>query len=140
MWLAANGLLLALTTGAVLLVQVSARDWAAVEGNVRRYAAAISASNPEAALAEIVPDQRATWAPFVDEMVGDHYDVKSIAVRTPSLLARLTTRAAMRPIEVTTTMDVNKDVPGAFYQPTTRVPVVIVDGHAYLGAPLLALP
>lgn len=139
-WLIADGVLVLAVGLAVLTVQVSARDWGAVESSVRRYALAVSTHNAEAALTEIAPDQRARWNGFITEQLGDHYDVRSVAVRTPSLIQRITQRVAMRPIEVTTVMDVNKDAPAGYYQPTTRVPVEIVDGRAYLAAPLLALP
>jgi hypothetical protein len=35
-------------------------------------------------------------------------------------------------------LDVNRDNPGDFYQPTTSVPVERVDGRWYLAMPLLA--
>lgn len=139
-WVVVNGVLVLLVGLVVLVVQVSARDWGAVESSVRRYALAVSSNNAEAALAEIAPDQRARWSGFVTEQLGDHYEVRSVAVRTPSMILRITHSVPMRPIEVTTVMDVNKDAPGGYYQPTTRVPVEIVDGRAYLAAPLLALP
>ncbi|GAC1314703.1 MAG: hypothetical protein NVSMB2_04600 [Chloroflexota bacterium] len=139
-WVVLNGVLALTTALAVLGVQLSARDWGAADASVRRYAMAVSTNNAEAALAEIAPDQRPQWATFVAEQLGDHYDVRSVAVRTPSVIGRITQGLAMQPIEVTTVMDVNKDVQGGFYQPTTRVPVELVDGRAYLAAPLLALP
>ena len=37
-------------------------------------------------------------------------------------------------------MDVNRDFPDDFYQPTARVNVEEVDGRWYLAAPLLAKP
>jgi len=128
MWL--NGVLLATIAVAIGGVQLLDRGGAAVEASVRRYATAVSNADLGAALAEIAPEQRARWQDWVRSQLGNVYDVRGIAVRSPSLL--------QRPFEVTAVLDVNRDYPDEFYQPTARVPLQEVDGHWYLAAPLLA--
>jgi hypothetical protein len=128
MWL--NGFLVALITLCVVGVQVLDRGHAAVEAGVRRYATAVSNADLDAALEEIAPQQRVHWQDWIRSQLGNVYDVRGIAVRSPSLL--------QAPFEVTAVLDVNRDYPDEFYQPTARVPVREVDGRWYLAAPLLA--
>jgi hypothetical protein len=125
-----NGVLLALIALSVVGVQVLDRSQSAVEASVRRYATAVSDANLDAALAEIAPQQRGHWQDWVRSQLGNVYEVRGIAVRSPSLL--------QSPFEVTAVLDVNRDYPAEFYQPTARVPVQEVDGRWYLTAPLLA--
>ena len=54
-----NAALVALVALSVVGIQVLDRAEASVEGSVRRYAAAVTNSDLEGALAEIAPDQRA---------------------------------------------------------------------------------
>jgi hypothetical protein len=124
-----NAVLLAFIALAVGGVQGLDRGHAAVEASVRRYATAVSNADLDAALAEIAPPQRAHWQDWVRSQLGNVYDVRGIAVRSPSLL--------QSPSEVTAVLDVNRDYP-EFYQPAARVPVEEVDGRWYLAAPLLA--
>ena len=119
-------------------VQAFGRDDAAVEASVRRYATAISNSQFEAALAEIAPDQQDRWRDFVRSQLGNVYDVRGIAVRAPSILERVIEHRAAGPFEVTVVLDVNRDYPDEFYQPTPRVPVERVEGKPYMTRPLLA--
>jgi hypothetical protein len=135
-----NGLLLVALAMAVVRTQLALRDDAAVEASVRRYAAAVSAADLDGALAEIAPDQRAHWQDWVRGQLGNVYEVRGIAVRSPSLVARVTRGVPLEPVEVTTILDVNRDYPDEFYQPTTRVPVEIFDRRPYLAAPLLSTP
>src|ERR1700682_2353463 len=89
-----NGaLLLGMALGIVGL-QVFDRSGAAVEGSVRRYAAAISSADFEAAMGEIAPARRAAWADWVHAQLGNVYDVRGIAVRSPSVLQRIVNGAA----------------------------------------------
>jgi hypothetical protein len=103
---------------------------AGVEASVRRYAAAVSASDMDAALAEIAPSQRGRWRDWVSGQLGNVYEVRGIAVRARGVLGA--------PFEVTVNMDVNRGFEGEFYQPTARVPVTAEDGRDYLATPLLA--
>lgn len=122
--------LLALVALAIVGVQVWDRPEAAVEGSVRRYAAAMQAADVDAALAEIAPDRRARWKDWVQGQSGNVYDVTGIAVRAPWLLGR--------PTDVTVDIDVNRGYSDEFYQATPRVGVEEADGRWYLAAPLLA--
>ncbi len=85
-------------------------------------------------MAEIAPEQRSHWQDWVRSQLGNVYDVRGVAVRSPSMMQG----GRRGPFEVTAVLDVNRDYPDEFYQPTARVPVQEVDGHWYLTAPLLA--
>jgi hypothetical protein len=132
------GALLAFLALAIAGVEIADRAEASVEASVRRYASAVTNSDLDAAMAEIAPDQRARWSDWVQTQLGNVYDVRGIAVRSPSIVERLTQRLPGGPREVTTVLDVDRDYPDEFYQPTTRVPVEAFDGRWYLAAPLLA--
>jgi hypothetical protein len=137
---ALNWVLLAGMGAAIVGLQLFDRSGAAVEGSVRRYAMAVSTSDFDAAIAEIAPERRAAWTDWVHAQLGNVYDVTGIAVREHSMLERLLEGANGGAFEVTAIMDVNRDFPDDFYQPTTRVNVEEVDGRWYLAAPLLAKP
>jgi hypothetical protein len=132
------GVLLALTVLAIAGFELADRAEASIEGSVRRYAAAVTDSDLDAAMAEIAPDQRERWTDWVQDQLGNVYDVRGIAVRSPSILERVSRRMPGGPNEVTTFLDVDRDYPDEFYQPTTRVDVEQFQGHWYLAAPLLA--
>jgi hypothetical protein len=129
--------LLALVAVSIVAIEVIDRSEASVEQGVRRYASAVTNSDLDAALAEIAPDQRDLWTDWVRGQLGNVYEVRGIAVRSPSLLQRVFSRAPGGPYEVTAVLDVNRDYPDEFYQPTTRVPVEAFQGRWYLAAPLL---
>jgi hypothetical protein len=133
-----NGVLLALVALSVVSVQVLDRAEASVEGSVRRYAAAVTNGDLDGALAEIAPDQRVNWADWVRSQLGNFYDVRGIAVRSPSVWQRVSLRVPAGPFEVTAILDVNREFPEDFYQPTARVPVEEFEGRWYLAKPLLA--
>jgi len=132
------GGLLALVALSVVGIQVLDRAEASVEGSVRRYAVAVTSSDLDGALAEIAPDQRANWTDWVRSQLGNVYDVRGIAVRSPSFLQRISRRMPAGPFEVTAVLDVNREFPEDFYQPTARVPVEEFEGRWYLARPLLA--
>ena len=138
--MALNGLLLAVMGLAIVGIQLLDRSGAAVEGSVRRYATAVSNADLDAAMAEIAPERRAAWTDWVHAQLGNVYDVRGIAVRSPSVVQRVFNGAPAGPFEVTAVMDVNRDYPDDFYQPTALVNVEEVDGRWYLAAPLLAKP
>jgi hypothetical protein len=139
-WTALNGLLLGVMGLAIIGLQLLDRNGAAVESSVRRYAAAVSSADFDGAMAEIAPERRAVWADWVRSQLGNVYDLRGVAVRSPSVIERISTGTAPNPTEVTAIMDVNRDFPDDFYQPTARVNVEEVDGRWYLSAPLLARP
>ena len=132
------GVLLTLVAVAIVGVEAADRAAASVEASVRRYAAAVTSADLDAALAEIAPHERSAWADWLRGQVGNVYDVRGIAVRAPSVLQRITQRVAGDPTEVTVVLDVNRDYPDEFYEPTTRVQVEQEGGRWYLSAPLLA--
>ena len=133
-----NGVLLALVALSVGSVQVLDRAEASVEASVRRYAVAISSGDLDGALAEIAPNERANWADWVRSQLGNVYDVRGVAVRSPSVWQRVSLRVPGGPFEVTAILDVNREFPEDFYQPTTRVPVEEFESRWYLTRPLLA--
>jgi hypothetical protein len=133
-----NGLLILAIGLAVVGGQVLDRPEAAVEASVRRYAIAVSNADLDGAMAEIAPEQRAAWVDWVRGQLGNVYDVRGIAVRSPSVVERVLDREPAGPFEVTFALDVDAAFPDQFYQPTTRVPVEESDGHWYLSMPLLA--
>jgi hypothetical protein len=132
--------LLAVMGVAIVGIQLFDRSGAAVEGSVRRYAMAISAGDFDAAMAEIAPERRAGWTDWVHAQLGNVYDITGIAVRSPSVVQRVFSDVPGGAFEVTAIMDVNRNYPDDFYQPTTRVNVEEVDGRWYLATPLLAKP
>ena len=136
--LALNGVLLAVMGVAIVGIQLSDRSGAAVDGVVRRYAAAISNADLAAAMDEIAPESRADWTDWVRAQLGNVYNPTGIAVRSASVVQRVFDGAHAGPFEVTAILDVNRDFPDDFYQPTARVSVEQVDGRWYLAEPLLA--
>jgi hypothetical protein len=136
--LALDALLLVGVAVAILGVQVGDRGAALVDTSVRRYAAAVSTGNLDAAVQEIAPAERQRWRDWITSQLGNLYDVRGVAVRAPSLLNRLTTRGPGLPTEATVALDVNRGYPNDFYQAATRVPVEQVEGRWYLARPLLA--
>ncbi len=118
----ANAVLLAVVGLAVAGVSAVSRSSVSVEGAVRRYAAAITSSDLEAALAEIAPSQREMWRDWLVSQLGNIYEVRGIAVRTPSLVLR------GGPYEVTVVLDINREYADEHYEPTTTDPVEQVDG------------
>lgn len=134
---ALNWVLLAGMGAAIVGLQLFDRSGAAVEGSVRRYAMAVSTADYDAAIGEIAPEQRAGWSDWVRAQLGNVYDITGIAVREHSVLQRVFEGASGGAFEVTAIMDVNRDFPDDFYQPTARVNVEEVDGRWYLATPLL---
>ena len=133
-----DGVLLFLVAAAVGAVQVLDRDPPAVEIAVRRYAVAVGSQDLAAATAEIAPAEQARWSPWIAGQLGNIYEIKGVAVRSPSLLDRLLHHEPGQATEVTVSMDVNRGYPDEVYQPTTRVPVARAGGRWYLAEPLLA--
>ncbi len=127
-----NAALLALVAAAILGVIVFDRAEASVEVVVRRYALAVSSGDLEGALDEIAPSAREQWRPWLETQLGNVYDVRGIAVHSPSLLSR-----RRGPYEVIVVLDVNRGYPGEYYQPTSRVDVEQAEGRWFLSQPLL---
>jgi hypothetical protein len=136
--LAVNGLLFLALGALAAALEVVDHSSVLVESTVSRYAQAISNNEPDTALAEIAPETRSLDREFVLNQLGNVYVVRVVAVRTPSLLDRLTQPAARGPVDVTVVLDVDPGDPQAYYQPRSTVPVEEVGGRWYLSAPLLA--
>jgi hypothetical protein len=102
-----NGLLLALAGIAIFGVIAFDHSEASVEGVVKRYALAVSSNDLDGALDEIAPDQRDAYRGGSRRRVGNIYEVRGIAVRSPSVFERVVRRAS-RPSEVTVVLDVNR--------------------------------
>jgi hypothetical protein len=122
--------LVVLVALAILGVEAWDRPESAVEASARRYAAAVTSSDLDGAMAEIAPSERAQWNAWVQSQLGNVYDVTGVAVRATWLLGQ--------PTDVTVDVDINRNYPDEFYQATPRVAVEQVDGRWYLTAPLLA--
>jgi hypothetical protein len=122
-----NAVLLVAVGLAVVGSSVFSRPAIAVEGVVRRYAAALTSGDVDGALAEIAPEERDGSRAWLASQAGNVYEVRGIAVR------------AVRgtPSEVTVVLDVNRGYVDEYYQPTTTEPVEQVDGVWYLARPLL---
>jgi len=135
---AVNAVLLLLTALAVVVFGLVARADTAIAGSVRRYAAGLSSSNLDAALAEIAPSHREMWRDWISGQLGNVYDVRGVAVRSPSLLQRARGVEAGGAYEVSIVLDVNREYPTFYFQPTPRVPVEQVDARWYLSQPPLA--
>jgi hypothetical protein len=126
-----NGLLIVSVGVAVAGMSLLSRSSLSVEGAVRRYSLAVTSTDLEAALAEIAPGERETWRDWVASQLGNVYEVRGIAVRSPAFLVR------GGPYEVTVVLDINRGYADEYYQPTTTEPVEQVDGVWYLSRPLL---
>lgn len=133
-----NGALLFLLAGIIGAEQLLDRAPASINATVERYARAMEAQDLQAALSEIAPDERSHWTSWVEGQLGNIYEVKSVAVRAPSIMDRLVAGAPGTPTEATVAMDVNRGYPDFFFQPTTRVGLVEAEGRWYLAEPLLA--
>jgi hypothetical protein len=133
-----DALLLFGIAAAILAVQVLDRPASQLDASVRRYAAAVTRRDLDAALAELAPLERERWRAWIAGQLGNIYDVRGVAVRTPSLLDRVTRRLPGSPQSVTVVLDVNRGYPSEFYQPTTTVRIEQEQGRWYLAEPLLA--
>ncbi len=110
---------------------------ASVEGVVRRYFAALEAGDVDGALAELAPPITDLDVAFVENVVGNRYHVVGVAVREPSLLARLG-GAAPGPAEVTVFLDITQAADETRWQAGPRVGVREIDGRWFLARPPLA--
>lgn len=108
-----------------------------VETVVRRYFAALEAGDVDAALSALAPPVSARDATFVANAVGNRYHVRGIAVRHPSLVARLRGEPA-GPRDVTVFLEITQAIEEVQWQAGPTVPVVEIDGRWYLGRPPLA--
>src|SRR5437868_1915111 len=107
--LAVGMLLLALAVvGLSAMVDVVERR-SSPETVVRGYFAALQSGDVDAALAAITPEARAEWTLFVENGAFNTYRVSGVAVRQPSLLARLRGESG-RPTDVTIFVEITQAV------------------------------
>jgi hypothetical protein len=100
-----NGLLLALAGIAILGVIAFDRSDASAEGVVRRYALAVSNNDLDGALDEIARSARCV-SRVAPTQVGNIYEVRGIAVRSPSVFEQVVQGEG--PSEVMVVLDVNR--------------------------------
>jgi hypothetical protein len=132
-------MLLVLTIGVILFGVVNdlrSRP-TSVETVVRRYFTSLEAGDVEAALAALAPPVRERDIAFVENLVGNRYQIAGIAVREPSLLARLGGQPA-GPTDVTVFLEVTQATDDTRWKAGPRVPVREINGRWYLGRPPLA--
>jgi hypothetical protein len=137
-WLVVVGALWLLAAGAVAAGALA--DWrgraASPEAPLRTYLAAVTSEDLNAALAEILPDDRADALPFVSDQLGNGYRVLGLGVRQPSLLDRLLGRATADNALITVQLDITQ-YDGETWRTTTSVPVVRTPDGWYLTRPPL---
>ena len=132
-----NGLLLALAGIAILGVIAFDRSDSLSRGRGQALCAGGIERRPGWGAGRDCAGSARCVSRWLSTQVGNIYEVRGIAVRSPSVFERVV-RRARGPSEVTVVLDVNRGYAGEFYQPTSDVPVVQVDGRWYLEQPLLA--
>lgn len=133
--------LLLLACAAVVIAVSAVSDLAgrdrAPEAVARRYFAALEAGDPDGALSELAPSERAGWRSFVENGLHNQYRIKGIAVRQPAPLARLWGSPAV-PHEATTFLEITLAGEDVRWEAGPRVPLVQEAGRWYLARPPLA--
>jgi hypothetical protein len=105
------------------------------ESTVGSYFAALHDENLDGALLALAPASRERDREFVENGLGNDYRVVGIAVRSASVIDRISGTAV--PNEATIFLDVTEAVSGASWQSTPRVLLVEQDGRWYMArAPL----
>lgn len=108
------------------------------EGAIRQYLADLEGRRVEAALAALTPRAAARWRAFVEFQQQNHYEVVSVAVRSPSLLEALSNGRDWRPDQVTLVVEV-REPSGLRWRGSTLVPVDFADGRWLLARPPFAV-
>ena len=107
------------------------------EGALRAYLADLQSQRLDAALAALTPSAAARWRDFLEFQQFNHYEVVSVAIRSPSLLESLTAGLPWRPTEVTLVADI-LEPSGIRWRGSTVVPVDYVAGRWLLARPPFA--
>ena len=107
------------------------------EAVIRRYFAALEEGDVDGALEAIAPGARQASTPFVENGVANQYRIVGIAVRHPSLLARMAGEPA-GPREATVFLDITQAVDGVRWQASPAVPLAEDAGRWYLARPPLS--
>jgi hypothetical protein len=108
-----------------------------VETVVRQYFTALERGDVDGALAALAPPVSDRDVAFVENGIGNRYRVTGVAVRQPSVMARLG-GAPADPSEVTVFLDITQAVDDARWQAGPRVEVREIAGRWYLARPPLA--
>lgn len=100
------------------------------------YFRAVEQRDLAGALGYLVPEQRIWWREFVENQLGNHYEIVSISVQSPSLLAQLSGHESGFPTEATLMIAIN---PGRSdgWRATTRVPLAQAEGRWLMPEPPL---
>lgn len=97
------------------------------EPTLRTYLADLEAHRTEAASTALSPEAAARWADFVEFQQFNRYEIVSIAVRSPSLVASLLERRPWLPTEATLIADI-AEPSGIRWRGSTVVPFESVGG------------
>jgi hypothetical protein len=136
---ALTGSLLLLGLGWIVLV---AGLWAdarrgSPEPAIRRYLADLEAHRVEAALAALQPEVRERSRDFLEFQQFNRYEVVSIAVRSPSLLAVATAGLPWRATQATLVADI-VEPSGVRWRGSTLIDLSYAEGRWYLAKPPFA--
>ena len=131
-------ILLAGTVGIAAIFDLRSRS-ESPETVVRGYFQALEAGDAEGALDRVDPARREEWREFVENGVLNEYRIAGIAVRQPSLLARVRGESSA-PRNVTVFLDITAWASGDRWQASPRTPLVQHEGRWYLSRPPLAAP
>ncbi len=107
------------------------------EPTIRAYLADLQSHRLDDALEALSPPVRDRWRDFLEFQQFNHYEVVSVAVRSPSPLDVLLGRRPWQPTEATLVVDV-VEPSGLRWRGSTLVPVSYAGGRWYLLRPPLA--
>ena len=107
------------------------------EATVRTYFAALERGDADAALATLPETSREQWRPFVENSLHNEYRIDGIAVRTTSLVNRLS-GAPGGAQDVTVFLEITQFVDGVRWHAGPRVPLVQAGGRWLLAYPPLS--
>jgi hypothetical protein len=110
---------------------------ASPEAVARGYFQALEAGDVAGALDRVDPSRREQWREFVENGVLNEYRIAGIAVRQPSLLARVQGEPSA-PSDVTVFLDITQWTSGVRWQASPRTALVEREGRWYLARPPLA--
>lgn len=130
------GALLVAGAMAVVLGYLADRSTREVQGLADRYLLAVQRKDLPAALDTIDPEERGRWAAWIDHQTGNRYQVEGLAVRAPSLIARLVGGAGGSPTEVAITARITLESGEPWDRPAvTVVHLVRRDGRLWFREP-----
>ena len=107
------------------------------EPTLRQHLTDLEGQRVEAALAALTPEAAARWREFLELQQFNHYEVVSVAIRSPSLLDTLRSGQPWRPDQITLVADV-REPSGVQWRGSTLVPVTHDGGRWLLARPPFA--